>query len=216
MATAGLVGDKTFAVRLGGMYAVLSSAVYNGGKGFTECIFNHTVDKDYRGKNPGQDLQSVAESHNFPKGSVGLMTAVEVKDTCAVKLEAGKTAVAAYVTVGYSNAWSAGMTTEESQQGVPGTINIMVVIDGHLTDPAMVNAVITATEAKARALAEAGLKMPGGELVTGTTTDAVVIAASMQGDFHEYAGPNSKAGRLVAGAVYQAMQQGIERYQARL
>ena len=34
----------------------------------------------------------------------------------------------------------------------PGTINTIVVIEGSLTDAAMVNAVITATEAKAAAL----------------------------------------------------------------
>jgi iron complex transport system ATP-binding protein len=210
---AGLLDERTYALQMEKMYAVMSSAVLNGGKSFAGCIFNHTVDKDYRGKNPEQDLRDVAAAHRLGDDAVGMMTAVDVATMCVARAEAGRTGVTAYVTVGYSNAWSAGLQPEGgAAPGGPGTINIAVLIDGHLTDPAMINGIITATEAKTRALVDAGIKLPGGEQVTGTTTDAVVIAASMQGEFHEYAGTGSKVGRLIGQTVYEAMLAGIEKY----
>ena len=51
-----------------------------------------------------------------------------------------------------------------------GTINLLVVVPVPLSDAALVNAVVTATEAKAQALAEAGLR------ATGTSSDAVCVA----------------------------------------
>ncbi|MDD4369390.1 MAG: adenosylcobinamide amidohydrolase [Oscillospiraceae bacterium] len=57
----------------------------------------------------------------------------------------------------------------------------MVLVDGNLTGAAMVNAVITATEAKTRAIFQAGVRLPDGDMATGTTTDAIVIACTGRG-----------------------------------
>ncbi len=53
----------------------------------------------------------------------------------------------------------------------PGTINIIVSVPVPLSDAALVNAVMTVTEAKTQAVLDAGF--PG----TGTATDAVCVAA---------------------------------------
>lgn len=95
----------------------------------------------------------------------------------------------------------------------PGTINIIVLVDGHLSRPAMVNAVITATEAKALAVQQAGLRLPDGRPATGTTTDALVIACTGRGPLLPYAGAATTVGCMIGRAVYRAVEEGIAIYQ---
>ena len=70
-------------------------------------------------------------------------------------------------------------------------------------DPgAAVNAVMTATEAKAQALADRGV--PG----TGTATDAVIVVWPEEGAAERFAGPRSQWGSRIGRAVYQAVWAG--------
>ena len=55
-------------------------------------------------------------------------------------------------------------------------------MDGALTPAAMVNAVITATEAKTMTLAEWDVRTPEGEPASGTSTDTVVVACTGRGE----------------------------------
>nr|MBA3906853.1 adenosylcobinamide amidohydrolase [Pseudonocardiales bacterium] len=74
-----------------------------------------------------------------------------------------------------------------------------------LSDAALVNAVVTATEAKVQALAEAGV--PG----TGTSSDAVCVACPSSpppGETGLYGGPRSLWGARVARAVHAAVAEG--------
>ena len=82
-----------------------------------------------------------------------------------------------------------------------------------LADAAFVNAVVTATEAKAQAVLDAGF--PG----TGTATDAVCIAAPMdQGGApaEEFTGPRSRWGASIARVVHAAVRAGAVGYAAAL
>ncbi|MEY9092821.1 adenosylcobinamide amidohydrolase [Paenibacillus sp. RC84] len=118
-------------------------------------------------------------------------------------------AVSAWVTVGYSNKARAGRGLPASAL-FPGTINIIVAVEGELTDEAMVNAVITATEAKAAALQDLGVALDDGSGATGTTTDAVLIASTQRGRLHRYAGTATYLGHMIGRSVYEAaMQSGL-------
>jgi adenosylcobinamide amidohydrolase len=86
----------------------------------------------------------------------------------------------------------------------PGTINIVVRVPVALSDAALVNAVVTATEAKTQALAEAGV--PG----TGTASDAVVVLCE-PGGTEPYGGPRSTWGARLARAVHAAVAAGATR-----
>ena len=86
----------------------------------------------------------------------------------------------------------------------PGTINVIASLPVALSQGALVNAVITATEAKTQALVEAGL--PG----TGTATDAVCIVASTTGPEAPFAGPRSRWGHRLALAVHATVRDGID------
>ncbi|EGL16867.1 MULTISPECIES: adenosylcobinamide amidohydrolase [unclassified Paenibacillus] len=134
--------------------------------------------------------------------------AAEPSATAAAAADTG-IAVSAWVTVGYSNKARAGRGLPASAL-FPGTINIIVAVEGELTDEAMVNAVITATEAKAAALQDLGVALEDGSGATGTTTDAVLIASTQRGRLHRYAGTATYLGHMIGRSVYEAaMQSGL-------
>ncbi|MFI0481474.1 adenosylcobinamide amidohydrolase [Actinomadura sp. 9N215] len=91
----------------------------------------------------------------------------------------------------------------------PGTVNIVVAVPVPLSDAALVNAVVTATEAKTQALLEAGYPC------TGTASDAICVAATTAGGPREpFAGPRSAWGSRIARAVHAAVHAGALDYAA--
>jgi adenosylcobinamide hydrolase len=89
------------------------------------------------------------------------------------------------------------------------------VVDALPSPAALVNLVITTTEVKTAALREAGLRCATGGLASGTSTDAVVIAATGRGRRVEFGGPISNLGALVAHATHRALGDGIRAWMAR-
>jgi adenosylcobinamide amidohydrolase len=87
-----------------------------------------------------------------------------------------------------------------------GTINIMAVLPVAMTDAALVNAVMTMTEAKTQALVEAGVAG------TGTASDAVCVVVPAAGEEELFGGPRSVWGSRLARAVHAAVLQGVEKW----
>lgn len=211
-----LFEGRTFLIASQQQLKALSSAVLGGGLRRVRFIINHTVDRNYYGKlTPAKYLSHMARKMNLGSDTVGLMTAVDVKHTVMSFGTRDDVAVAALSTVGVGNACSAG-TQNVFFKGPdrPGTINIVVLIDGDLTDAAMVNAVITATEAKSMAMMHADIHLPDGTAATGTTTDAIVIACTAKGKLHQYSGLATDLGFLVGRTVYKAVAEGISNWSA--
>jgi adenosylcobinamide hydrolase len=84
----------------------------------------------------------------------------------------------------------------------PGTVNIVAWLPRRLSDPALVNAVATITEAKTQAIRDLGLP------ATGTATDAVCVLCPPTGDPASYGGPRSRWGEPLARAAYRAVLAG--------
>jgi iron complex transport system ATP-binding protein len=223
------VGIDARAVRVSSKepLAVLSSAVVGGGFCTTREILNVHVDDLYDGERPDEDLAAVAAELGAERPFVGLMTAAWTQFArCSVETLDGLT-VAAVVSVGLSNTSSAGVTPpiglpaddrDARAAGAappPGTINVVLLVDGALTPAAMVNAVITATEAKTMTLAAWDVKTPEGDDASGTSTDTVVVACTGCGEELSYAGPATPVGWLAARAVRAAMRRICEEKIAR-
>jgi adenosylcobinamide hydrolase len=113
--------------------------------------------------------------------------------------------VAAVVSVGLSNRICAGLSAPAAT-GL-GTINAVVLIDAALTQAALVNAVITTSEAKTLVLASLDVRTDDGLPAGGTSTDAVVVACTGRGTQLAYAGPGTTVGWLIARSVRQAIEQ---------
>lgn len=161
--------------------------------------------QSYDCADPAAEMKRFLQRSGFePERTAAMLTAANIRGY-GRKLAAagGGPAVCAWVTAGLSNRSRAG-SLRASDKLYPGTINTIVVIDGALTEAALVNAVITATEAKAAALQDMGVLTDDGLQATGTTTDAVIIAAVPRGGPIRYAGPATTAGAAIGAAVYEA------------
>jgi adenosylcobinamide amidohydrolase len=93
-----------------------------------------------------------------------------------------------------------------------GTINTIVVLDANPEPAALVNLALTVTEVKSLVLGEAGRQCADGRPASGTSTDAVVIAATGRGRAVRFGGPISEAGWLVARVARRALGDGVRRW----
>jgi len=198
-----VIDEKAVRVTSERPLAVLSSAVVGGGLCSARDIVNMHVDKDYYGETPEDDLAAFAVSCGVGGAFVGLMTAAYTEHACVAAESRDGVTVAPVVSVGLSNTSNAGITPPLAAS--PGTINAILLVDAALTPGAMVNAVITATEAKTMTLAEWDVRTPQGDPASGTSTDSVVVAYTVRGAGLSYAGPATNVGRLVARTVRAAI-----------
>jgi len=95
----------------------------------------------------------------------------------------------------------------------PGTINILLLTNVHLSPRAMARAVITITEAKSAALADLDIRSTASQLVhpaTGTGTDNILVIEGRGIPFAS-SGGHTKLGELIARATRQAVTEAIEK-----
>jgi adenosylcobinamide amidohydrolase len=176
----------------------IASAVLGGGLGARDWVVNVQVGLDYGDDDPAAHVAAIATGLGLDTArGVGLLTAVAVLDVHVVA-DAG---VECAATVGVSTPTWAAATDGAWSRWAPGTINLVCWVPAPLGDAALVNAVVTATEAKSQALGEAGV--PG----TGTASDAVVVCCPAGGT-ERYGGPRSRWGARLARAVHGAVSAG--------
>lgn len=182
----------------------LSSALL--GDGFTDfrSLFIYHVHKDYDHPEPWRHLQEIALTEQLTPPTIGLLTAASLDRTQVITLGDGELEVGAVVTAGMSNATSAGLTPPARLRQA-NTINLVLLVNHALSQAAMVNAVITITEAKTDTLNRLGIRTPQGEIASGTSTDTVVIAHNGEDQPLPYAGSATTAGWLMAKAVRLAL-----------
>jgi adenosylcobinamide amidohydrolase len=192
---------------------MISSGVTGGGIGAREWVLNAQVPGRYARTDPAGHVRELAGRLGLTGPGVGMLTAAQVTDL----VERDDEGVEVVATTGLRvPTWAsspAGRADRElaDQELTPGTINIIVALPVPLSDPALVNAVITATEAKTQAVLEAGFDG------TGTATDAVCVAApDATGVSEDFAGPRSVWGARIARAVHAAVLAGATGYAAAL
>lgn len=195
----------------------ISNGVIGEGIKWASHFCNFHVDKNYNGSFPKLDITSWMDERNIPPNqSIGMMTAVKLADLVVIKETIHSFSFLVLVTAGTGNA--VDISYENSlQPATIGTINIMVFIDGHLTDGALVNAVQSCTEAKTKALFDHEIKDPSTDtLATGTSTDSILIAATQHGEPTPYAGSGTVLGKGIGKLVYKGVTQAIEKYHKRV
>jgi len=204
------IGHEAVVVRADEPLTTASSAVVGGGLGRASAIVNLHVPKNFRGEHADRVLEAFVARRSIPAPWVGLLTgAWTEKAEVATETMDGITAVA-IVTVGLSNPASAGRTAVAAW--LPSTINTILVVDAAATPAALVNLVMTVTEAKVMVVAEAGVRTLDGDPASGTSTDAIVIAATGRGRRCEFGGPVSDLGWAVARAARAALSTGVDRW----
>jgi adenosylcobinamide hydrolase len=199
--------DEVIHIQSESPLTTLSSAIVGGGYSTTQNIINSYVDKNFHVDDPQAWLHDLAKNININESFIGLLTAVKLHKVRIATFQSEGITVSAIITAGVGNATNAGITLPFSYQ--PSTINTILLLDANLTHAAMLNAVITATEAKTAVLKERNILTPDGDSATGTSTDTVTIACTGNGNLQSYAGPVTTIGWLIARAVRQALNESL-------
>jgi len=188
-------------------YRMISSGVLGGGIGPREWVLNAQVPGQYARTDPAGHLAELAAWLGLTGPGTGMLTAAQVTGLVTRSDDGVEAAVTTGLRV---PTWAAAPAGSAAPDLAPGTINIIVSVPVPLTDAALVNAVVTATEAKTQAVLDAGF------LGTGTATDAVCVAApaSAGAIAEDFAGPRSAWGARIARAVHAAVLAGAAAYRA--
>jgi adenosylcobinamide amidohydrolase len=184
--------------RFAGPVRMIASAPHGGGLGVRRWVVNAQVPPSYARRDPDHHLAKLGVSLGLPGRGVGMLTAADVTAHATV-VDGGVEVVA---TTGLGQPILAAAPEQRGGAVMVGTINVLAMVPERLSDAALVNAVATATEAKAQALRDLGLN------ATGTATDAICIACPEQGQLHSFGGPRSVWGSRLARAVHGAVLAG--------
>jgi len=181
-------------------WRMAASSVVGGGIGERRWWLNTTVDREYHHPDPARHVREIAAGTPLRGEGVGMLTAVDVTAFC--RAEDGGALVVATVGLGLPVWAAAAQRDAAGTPPAPGTINLLVVVPHPLSDAALVNAVVTATEAKTQALLRAGVDG------SGTSSDAICVACPASGEPDPYGGPRSTWGSRLARAVHAAVAEG--------
>lgn len=196
----------------------MSSGVTGSGVGWHQTFVNRHVSLDYSHENHIEEMTDYLRKHGFePSETVGMMTAVYLDAGSYRFLQAGDFSLFVVVTAGVGNAVDASLADQHSSAPRPGTINTWVFVNGHLAEEAFIHAIVTATEAKVKALQELKVKDPvTNTLATGTSTDSILIAATQRGTKLQYAGTITPLGKLISRGVYDCTIEALEKNRQRV
>jgi adenosylcobinamide amidohydrolase len=157
-------------------------------------MVNAEVPAHYERKDLVAHVAEMAATFHLSGEGVGMLTAASVSR----RQRATRDHVDVEATVGLSHpTWA--VSDSDEQAFVAGTINIAVFVPIPLSESALVNAVVTVTEAKTQALLDASIS------ATGTPSDAVAIFCPASETAEQFCGPRSLWGSKVARVVHEAV-----------
>ena len=191
-----------------------SSAVINAGSGWYRNFVNRRVDASYHCDNVQEEMKEYLAAEGLSEAdTVGMMTAVRTTDAVIKEYKTPLGNIVVMVTAGVGNAVDVSRAHEVEMFPSVGTINTWIVINGELAEEAFIQSVITATEAKTKAMAHEQITdARTGTLATGTSTDSVLIAATQKGAHIEYAGPITEIGKKIGQGVFECTVEAIQIY----
>ena len=198
---------------------VLSSAVYNGGCGAASNILIMKLEetrnscKDAAQK-PEATLADYCRQLELSGTTVGMMTSASMNSFRLTSRSSQGVEMTAMVTAGLSNARCAGDRAEwrkiRTDDHPTGTINLVISTNASLSNAAMVEAVMLATEAKTVAMRRLGVKSPvSDEIATGTGTDAIAVVNGFGTDTIRYCGKHVLMGEMLTSAVIEAITESL-------
>ncbi|MBT2689172.1 adenosylcobinamide amidohydrolase [Bacillus sp. ISL-47] len=196
----------------------MSSGVVGSGTGWNRNFVNRHVSKDYDCSDHRLEMADYIKKQGFEPGeTVGMMTAVYLEDFSCRLYEDEDFSVYIVVTAGVGNAIDASRSKEHSYHMTPGTINTWVFVNGNMTEEAFIQCIMTATEAKTKAMQDQQvMDAVTGTIATGTSTDSILIAATQQGEKLEYAGTITPLGKVVGKGVYECTAEAIQNSKRRI
>ncbi|GAA0324259.1 ATP-binding cassette domain-containing protein [Bacillus carboniphilus] len=194
----------------------ISSAVFNSGMGWYSTFLNRKVTPDYDCDDSQNEMRDFIQQKGLNvTDTVAMMTAVHMEDVVIKEWnDKGEDfSFLVMVTAGVGNAIDVSRSYQNDRKEIPGTINVWVLVNGDLAEEAFVQAIMTATEAKSKALFDLEIHDSFSKTqATGTPTDSMLIASTQKGTPLAYAGPVTSLGKGIGKTVYDATREAIEKY----
>lgn len=182
----------------------LSSASVGGGFSMPAWLLNIGVPHDYARIDLELHAAEIAAGPHLSGPGIAMFTAVDVTRAEHACFEG----VSVSATVGVTKpTWAAD--PEAGHALWPGTINLVAQVPVVMELAAMVQALVTMTEAKTQALLEA--QVPG----TGTGSDAVALVCSVADPAQRFGGVRSAWGHRLAMATHAAAHRGLSAHPGR-
>lgn len=205
--------EKWIYIKSDHVWKTLSSGVLGAGFAHHQRFLNRHVKKQYDERDPVCEYRRFLKKHGIAEPIMAMMTAAKIEDAAIVRVPH----VLVIVTAGISNAVDAARAwTHPAWKETVGTINTWVFIEGTLHDEAFVQAVMTATEAKTKALEEEKVIDPWtNTIATGTSTDSIMIAATQKGPTYRYAGTATDLGKEIGKLVFEGTTIALKRNRTR-
>lgn len=193
---------------------VISSALHNAGLGWYHTFMNRAVGDDYMCMDAHSEMEQFIQLEGFiPPMTVAMMTAVAAEHAIIRSYEDAGVSIVVMVTAGVGNAVDASKSYLREPFDEVGTINTWVIVNAILTDESFMQAMMTATEAKVKAMADEEIQDHVAQTIaTGTSTDSLLIAATQCGEPQQYAGTVTKLGRLIGRGIYEATIEALQDY----
>ena len=198
---------------------VLSSAVFNGGACTASNILIMQVAENFDGtkqivENPENTLAEYCRQLQLSGTTVGMMTSASMDSFRLASRSSQGVAISVLVTAGISNARCAGdradWRTIQTDANPAGTINIVILTNAMMSQAAMVESVMLATEAKTVAMRKLGVKSPVSEAIaTGTGTDAIAVANGFGSETIRFCGKHVLFGEMLASVVIEAITESL-------
>ena len=199
----------------------ISTSTLNGGfSSSINYVFNHHLSQENINYLVDHDLETYliqkCKSLNVDSNcSTGLVTLAEMNHVSIVTESFKNLDVTAITTAGVrTNAARAGdPAAYYEEKGHFGTINTIILINANLGYETLLEAFMTATEAKTVALDD--LKIPSqysNGYATGTGTDGLCIFSNLESDnVLTNAGKHSKLGELIGKCVAQSVKKAVKK-----
>jgi adenosylcobinamide amidohydrolase len=204
------VSPEAVVVTADRLLTVISSAAAGGGMTQARVIVNLHVDKDMPWQDADLTMQAFVRRHAMAGPVVGLLTAAATEKAETTEERGAGVSALVVATIGLSNVIDAGVSGCVAPS--LSTINTIVILDADPEPAALVNVVMTVTEVKTAVLAAAGVRGADGRAASGTSTDAVAVAATGRGARCRFGGPVSDLGWVAARAARRALEAGVERW----
>ena len=173
-----------------GSFRAASTGV-NGGIRSVSTLLNHTTGEGRDPAYPEKALEIVAARAGIGGDYFGLLTTVPASQACVLQYDS----ITVFITAGI----------RREQPGGAGAIHILVTSSEGMSDAALLETIMVATEAKAGALL--ALDLP----LTGTSADAVIAACEGE-EKHRSAGRMTDMGKRVREAVLHGIPEALTRH----
>ncbi|MCG8571720.1 MAG: adenosylcobinamide amidohydrolase [Spirochaetes bacterium] len=216
--------DQCFYLAFKKKKQILSSAILNGGLKSGKQMINLKVEENFQGKkkkfsHPADTIAHHCTQLRLTGTTIGMMTSASMQSFQQATITQKGITVVCFLTSGLSNARRAGDPADwpyfSATDLSPGTINIILGTNAHLSSAALVEAIMIITETKVAVLNELAITSPiSDKLATGTGTDSTAIFHGNGLDI-SYCGKHVLLGEMIAKCTAKALKASLEWYQKR-